>query len=347
MGRLLLILLLLGPLVFSGKSQSVTIDDLLNLSSISSRSFDDYMGKKGFLQSGISMKDNVKAISFFEKKHCKQPDSVFVSRSVDLYKKEDTYCFVLHTSSRNEYMDGRNRLKKAGFFYDKASDTSQPGSLLFQKGSISVLANAVTKDGNPVYNFLLQKKEFPDPGSVRFAEDLLKFDSHEHLISYFGEDNVKKDVYFFSEKESKKCSVLFPNSSRQAVFIWDDEDNLYKVSFILISGTISTNSAVKYSGNFSQNTWMSKNGVYSGMRMKDLLKLNMNDFKFYGQNSEFSFMVVPEKTRYVDFTKLGVMLDCFDCHGSPMLNTEKVSAADAADHDLSLYVSCLMIRPTH
>jgi hypothetical protein len=312
------------------QNKPLSVDDLLTLSSLSPKNFDNYMEKKGFFPAGRRLCDAVMATTFFEKNNNKEADPVSVSRSVDVYKKGDTYCFALHTSSMEEYGEGKNLLKKAGFFYDNAKELNQPASLVFQKGSITIISKSPVKGDSAVYSFVLQKKEFPDPGHVQFAEDLLKFDSHEHLISFFGEENVKKDIYYSSENESTKCSVLFPNSSRQAVFIWDDASNLYKISFVLISGTIPTASAVQYSGNFSQNTWISKNGVYSGMRIKDLLKLNVNDFKFYGRDSEFSFMVVPEKTKYVDFIKVGVILGCFECNNSLLLDSVKVSADDTA-----------------
>jgi hypothetical protein len=321
--------------------KSVTVDDLLALSTLSPKNFDNYMEKKGYVAINRGFKDNATAVTFSEKRSFS--DSNTISRTVDVYKKENAWCFLLETSSKQEFQDGMNTLKKFGFFYDNIKDTSQPSAILFQKGGVSVISNAVVKDEGQVYTFLLEKKNFPDPGNVQYGEDLLKFDSHEHLASYFGEGNVKKDVYYFSEQESKNCSVLFPNSSRQAVFIWDDEINLYKVSFVIISGNITTASSATFSGNFSQNAWKLKSGIYSGMRIKDLLKLNANDFNFYGRDSEFSFMIVPEKTRYIDFTRVGVMLDCFDCRGSSLLDAAKVSAADAADHELALFVSCIMI----
>jgi hypothetical protein len=321
----------------------VTVDDLLTLSSLSPKNFDNFLEKKGFLAGNRNLKDNAVPITFFEKKEPADTASPF--RNIEIYKKSDAWCFKLETSCKEEYQEGKNTLKKAGFFYDKSNDTSRADMLLFQKGSIAVTSSTVVKDDQKLFSFVLEKKEFPDPGNIQFAEDLLKFDSHEHLVGFFGENNVKKDVYFFSDEDSKNCTVLFPNSSRQAVFIWEDPANLYKVSFVIISGTISTASTANFSGNFSQNTWRLRNGVYSGMRLKDLLKMNANDFKFYGRSSEYSYMIVPEKTRYIDFTKVGILLDCFDCAGSELLNQVKVSAEEATQQELAFFVSSMMIFP--
>jgi hypothetical protein len=344
MVRFLLILILLYPVICSGQSRPVSVDDLLTLSSQAPKNFDNYLNKKGFLPGNRGIQGNAMEVTFFEKRNS-QPDTLAVDRSIDLYKKEDSYYFVLHTTSAKEYREGLYTLKKAAFFYDNSNDSSGSNTLMFQKGSITVLASAGKKDSIPVYTFSLEKKEFPNPGTIRYAEDLLKFDSHEHLVSYFGQNNVKEDVYYLSDKDSRKCSVLFPNSSRQAVFVWEDPNNLYKISFIVISGVLPTASAVQFNRSVSQNTWMLRAGIYSGMRVKDLLELNGNDFQFYGLNSEFPFMIEPEKTRNIDFRKVGIMLDCFNCNGSPMMNKLKVSASDAVDNGLALHVSYIMISP--
>jgi hypothetical protein len=327
------------------QSQTITVDDLVALSSLSSQNFDNYISRKGFSVKRRSLVDKVMGYTFSETKDSKENDTVNVNRSIDLYKKDDTWCIALHTSSMNEYIDGRNSLKKMNFFFDRKNDTSMGVSPLFQKGTVTVQASSGTQDGSPGYTFLLKRKEMPHQGSVQYAEDLLNFDSHEYLVSYFGESNVKKDVYFFSEKESKKCSVLFPNSNEQAVFIWDDENDFRKISYILIGGTLSTPDAVKYSGSFTLNKWILKNGIYPGMRIGDLLKLNANDFTFYGNESEFSMMVEPKVTGNINFKWIGIGLNCFNCDRSGVMNKLKVSAADAVNNNLALHVSYIMISP--
>ncbi|MBC7948060.1 MAG: hypothetical protein H7Y42_09300 [Chitinophagaceae bacterium] len=346
MVRFLLITILLSPILGSGQKHGLSVDDLLTLSSLSPKSYDNYLEKKGFIAGSRGIRENMDVTTFFEKKTPTTDSGVIpISRTIDMFKKDGAFCFILQTSCKEEFQQGRNALKRAGFFYDNKKDTSRKEALMFQKGAVTVVSSEQENQEGKTYKFLLEKKEMPDPGEIQYGEDLLKFDSHEHLASFFGAKNVRKDTYFFSEKESSKCSILFPNSSRQVVFIWDDQDNLFKVSFIIIGGVLSATSTVQYSGNFINNIWMLRSGIYSGMRIKDLLKLNQNDFTFYGKGSEYSMMIVPEKTRYIDFTKIGVMMDCFDCGTSDLLKAPKVSALDAADSNLALYVSCIMISP--
>jgi len=48
MGKLLLILVFLSPVMCIAQSQPFFIDDLVNLSSLSPQGFDDYIVKKNF-----------------------------------------------------------------------------------------------------------------------------------------------------------------------------------------------------------------------------------------------------------------------------------------------------------
>jgi hypothetical protein len=345
MGRLFFILAFLCPAMCRAQIQSFTFDDLLTLSSLSPQNFDSYIVKKGFSGKRKNIAENTTGFTFFEKKSSAVPETLPANRSIDLYKKDDTWCIAFHTSSSDENINGLNCLKKMNFFFAAGNDTCMNTPLLFQKRTITVQVSSGIEDGYRVYTFLVKKKEVPDPVKVRYAEDLLKFDSHEYLVSCFGENNVKRDVYIFTERESKKCSVLFPNSNEQAVFIWDDENNFRNISYILISGTLSTPNALQYSGSFSQNKWILKNGIYPGMRIGDLLKINENDFTFYGNQSEFSLMVEPKVTGNVNFKRIGIGLNCFNCERSVLMDKTKVSALDAVNNNLALHVSCIMISP--
>ena len=346
MPRLLFILILHSIFICGARGQTITVDDLLTLSNLPTKNIDHFMNRKGFVTGGSSLAYNATAVSFFQKKSKKKksiPPSVI--QSVDIYTKGDSYCFTLHTSSMADYTDGKNRLKREGFFYDKSRDDSGAVSLLFQKRTITILADSSRTDTSTQFNFSLQIKELPEPGTIRDAEDLLKFDSHEYLATVFGESNVKKDVYYFTEKEMKKCSILFANTSRQAIFVWEDEGNLRKLSYVLVSSISPTLNAVRYSGYVSPNRWTTKNGISASMSLRELLQLNGNDFEFYGINSEFAYMVEPIRTGNIDFKKTGVMLGCLDCSDSKLLEKTKVSAANAVDKNLYLYIFYIMIRP--
>ena len=342
MVRLLLAFVLQGIFICFVHAQSFNVDDLMTLASLSPKKFDNYMNEKGYLTGGKKMQDDAMAFTFIEKLKIKPEDSVIQSRSVGLYKKENAYCFSYHTTSLDEYEQGVNKLKSSKFFIGE-SKKSLEDTLFFQKKNLTVHISSDVDNGCQVYSFLLQKKEFP--GSVQFAEDLLIFDSHEFLVSYFGEENVKKDFYYFTEKKVKKCSVLFGNSDQQAVFVWEDEDNLCKLSYVLISGIIPTESTMPFNENISRNKWAFKSGIFSGMSIRDLLRLNGQDFKFYGLNSEFSLMVEPEITGHLDFKKIGIMLTSIDGTGPALLKKSLISAEEAVENRIALHVFYIMLTP--
>jgi hypothetical protein len=156
---------------------------------------------------------------------------------------------------------------------------------------------------------------------------------------------VRKDLYYFSEEEISKCSILFPNTKRQAVFIWKDEINLCELSYILIGGNMTTAGSVNYKDVIAENAWMSKEGIYSGMSLGNLARLNGNDFKFYGKNSEFPLMVVPENTGNINFKKNVVVLGCLSSNGSHLLDKTIVSTDKILEDNPGMYVFMLMLSP--
>jgi hypothetical protein len=345
MRKALLILSVSFSYMCNAQGQVITVDDLLTLSSLSPKNIDGYLNKKGFISAGKSLQDDLVGKTFVENKKAKSKNTSGIIRSISVYKKEDIDYFVLQTSSEHEFRDGSNRLKRAGFFIDSSKSKGRAGPLLFQKRNISVIGSSTMEEGLVEYTISLQKKELPNPNNIRYAEDLLMFDSHEYLVSFFGQKNVKQDVYYFSEKELKKCSVLFPNTNQQVTFIWNDEIALSKLSYILISGILPTAGAVQFSASVSQNKWNLKNGIYSNITIRELLDLNGEDFEFYGRNSEFSYMISPDSKGNIDFKKVGITLGCFDCSSSQLLDMKKVSAIDAIERGLSMYVVYIMIIP--
>ena len=152
-------------------------------------------------------------------------------------------------------------------------------------------------------------------------------------------------MYYFSENELKKCSVLFSGTRRQAVFVWGDENNLDNLSYILLSNVLPTAGGQKNSPLTGNNEWQSQNGIHAGMAIKDLLKINEMDFDIYGNGSDLAFMVKPDETGKIDFKKTAVMLSCRNCFDDKMFNQQVVSALDVAKNNLPMYVYDVIIYP--
>jgi hypothetical protein len=342
MKRILLILILQNFAAGKAHSQSFTVDDLVTLSSLPSQNIDHFMKKKGFALYNSKSENDTMEVSFKAKVKASKKDIV-PERSIDIYLRDDAKYFTLHTSSPNEYLDGQRRLIKSGFFYDDKKDVSKEPSMLFQKANIIIRATSGVQDGLPQYTFKLNEKKIPS--SVMYAEELLQFDSHEFLVSFFGAQNVKKDMYFFSEKELKKCSVLFSGTRRQAVFVWGDENNFNNLSYILVSNVLPTAGAEKNNPLTGNNEWPFRNGIHAGMAIKDLLKINEMDFDIYGNESELAFMVKPGESGKIDFKKTAIMLSCSDCDGNKMFDQKVVSALDVAKANIPMHVYDVIIYP--
>jgi hypothetical protein len=285
---------------------------------------------------------SITIISFLQRKKKNQvADSVICS--INLYRENDCYLFLLNTSSIKEYEDDCNWLKKMIFSIRRVK--TAPGQpLIYLKRNYLISTMQVITENDTAYRFTIRKKELPDAQEIQYAEDLLRFESHEYLASFFGEKNVIKDYYYFNEKDLKKCSVLFPNTNQQAIFIWTNEENYRNLSYILISGILPTMSAVQYTGSLSQNKWVSKTGLYSGMRLADIVKANNGDIDFFGRKSELSFLIDPASSADINFNNCSVMLGCVGCGGfTNLLDKEKVGSREAIAKNLQLYIFYLMI----
>lgn len=323
-------------------SQSFDLDDLVRLASMPSKDIGHFMDKKGFTNSASKWDSDLAGTVFTQKikRNKKNFDAV---RSVEMFMKDSSKYFCFHTSSSSEFAEGQKVLVKKGFLYDKKNEIGKAPSLLFQKWNITVDATTEVSNDTAQYTFMLREKKIPE--AIVYAEDLLKFDSHEFLVSYFGEQNVKKDQYYFSEKELKKCSVLFGNSSHQVVFVWNDADNLNNLAFIMVSNIIPTVNSPRPDGELSNNEWKLRSGMHPGMSIEDLIKLNENDFEIYGNESELGLMIKPGLNGKIDFKKTAVMLNCKNCNNDKFLQKQEVSAIEVAKENLPMYVFDIIIYP--
>jgi hypothetical protein len=79
--------------------------------------------------------------------------------------------------------------------------------------------------------------------------------------------------------------------------------------------------------------------------LRELLEINKRDFQFYGVDSEYSMMVEPQNTGYIDFKRVGIMLSSLDGISSPLLRKQKISAEEATENRLALHVFYIMLTP--
>jgi hypothetical protein len=363
-------------------SQVITVEDFITLTNLSDKKLTSYIGKMSFVPVGRTMEDGTTISEYFYRNKKAPYDSTL--RFIAGYKKGKITGISYNTSSFEEYQSIVKQFRLNGFvtsekqdtaavkadsvpvadtvrqplsnnssFADTAStvqDRNEPVALdtttFFQKANMTVRITEDTRDEVKIHRITLERKENPSASSVRYADDLLAFDSHQSLIAMFGQNNVKRRMYYFTDVDTNRCSVIFPNTDRQAIFLWDDQDNFRELSLVIIGGSLRAGEdPEESSGAVSLNSWRSSTGLYTGMRISELLKINESDFNFFGTNSEFAMMAVPEKKGNLDFKQIGVVFSCLNCSGSPFLRKEKISAQAAVDERLQLYITSLIIIP--
>lgn len=362
---LFLFLLYTAPLY----SQVITVADFAELTTLPDKKINGYIAKMGFVQVARTLDDG-KIVNEFFYKNKKQPYDTVI-RFLSGYRNGSITGVIYQTSSFTEFNRILNDFRVNGFMNggqkrDTAStrDSTRAGdslriadsvvmtdtarikdSLFFQKGDMTVRIREEMRDEIRMFVLIAERKPIPTSSSLRFAEDLLFFDSYESLVAKFGVANVRKDMYYFSEEDSSRCSVLFPDSKQQAIFIWGDQPNDRTLSFLMIGGSLRPESSSGFNQTVSLSTWKSFTGVYTGMRLAEMVRINESDFNFYGFNSDFALMVVPEKKGNIDFKKTGVVLGCLNCNNTPVMRAEKVSAEAAIAAGLQLYIISLVLMP--
>ena len=333
-------------LVCHAYSQEFSAKDFLFASSASSKKLESYLTKNHFLPAGSKIQDGnrVNVYRFLKpQKNKKKKDTLNINRAIETFRTKNNFSFTYITSLKKEFDESLLELKESGFFCGNETDSM---GVLFQRKNITVQASILKEtDNDTLYSLAINEQVLPLPETIQFAEDLLQFYSHEYLVSVFGSANVVKDLYYFSEKDVAKCSVLFPKTSRQAVFIWEDNVNLCKPAYLIIGGNMNASTISNYDGVIGENVWNSKAGIYSGMSLNSLMRLNGNSFKFYGKNSPSPYMIVPENTGSINFKTNRVVLGCLNPSGSRLLNNSTVSADEILSDNLGIYVYIMMILP--
>ena len=270
--------------------------------------------------------------------------AIHVRKSISRFDLKNEATIIYQTTQLGDFLQINDQVKKAGFFCN-IKDTAATTDRLFQKEDIAIFAFTINTSEIKEYGFRITKKELPKAKRVKYGDDLLQFDSHEHLAHVFGAKNVKKDIYFFSENELAKCSVLYLNTERQAVFIWEDGENNCKLSNLLLGGHQMLQSSLEDQRFVSQSSWYLKNGMRAGMTIYELRMLNGKDFNFYSGNSERTGMVYPDVSGRINFELQNVILGCMNCRDSKFLSASMMSAEEAISEQRILFILSIILSP--
>jgi hypothetical protein len=321
--------------------QDVSCNDLFSWSALSMQKFEQAIAKKGFSKAELSSRNE----AVYHVYQQKTRDSAQPMRITERYQAGKEQFLVLKTSSFSEFASMRQQLKTDGFFCGLDTFPADGSEVLLQKRNVAVQAGKIIEHSDTLYSLRFHFAVLPHPAAIEYADDLLQFTSHQYLISMFGAGNVLKDVYFFNDNEINACTVLFPNTSRQAVFIWKDETNLKDLSSVIVGGGLHVGGDINYASHIVENSWTLRNGMRPNMRLSELMKMNGADFQFYGKESPYYLKVKPDTEGAVNFKITSVVLGCLNCTGTSFLDTELVSAEEAMDRNLALHVQMLILSP--
>ena len=327
--------------------QEFTADRLMDMLSLPLPKFESKLLDKKYRSAGTELYGDT-AVKTYEyrpaMKKRKLTDSV--SRKLLRSVLKETFTLTYQTTSVTEYSNILLELKKEGFHCDYEKDSSiTPSSYLYQHEDYTADATIKKIDSIPWYSVALHKKTLPVERDLHYAEDLLEFTSHEYLVYYFGENNVKKDIYYFAGNDIVNCSVLFINTKRQVIFIWKDGLNRRTINNLLFGGQHKLKSQQDYDKFIAENSWFLKSGVHAGMPLFKLRTLNEKNIAFCGGDAANPGLVFPESSGVVDFKNADVILGCMNCSDDKFLSSKIMYADQAMEEARVLFVLTISLYP--
>jgi len=260
-----------------------------------------------------------------------------------LWLDEERNC-IYETSSPVEFTALRSSILSAGYACP-GDDSAILKSRVYQREVITIETYSRLVDSTQIYSLKASKKTLPKRKELFFAEDLLWLDSHEYLVSMFGKTAVKEDLYFFSEQDSTNCSVIFPNTEREAIFVWKDDENKRGISFIIAGGSLhqtegSTTKAQAF------NAWRSRQGIYCGMSLRELETLNGDLVQFFNWNTESAGFPTPKNNGNIDFGEVSFRLRCMNCSFIKVSQSAILNSQTAIEEMQKVFVTSLIILPS-
>ena len=143
------------------------------------KAFDNFL-EKGFTIKRRNLIEDQMAfhsIRIFAKNPC-DSNAPVVNRRIDVYKKQ-----LVPGSSAEEYLAGQNRLKAMNFFWSE----KMPIRICHPVSAANADCGCKAKTATtriPAIPLCCSGRSYRSPAKVVYAEDLLRFESHEYLVSF-------------------------------------------------------------------------------------------------------------------------------------------------------------------
>jgi hypothetical protein len=320
----------------TGFGQTVDLKELTGLLELPRVKLETHLQKRGFKRDYYASTESGICFTRQEKKE-KKP-----RQSFRIIPTDNDFVLSYQTRSAEEYDNLKQELTKAGYVCPKKNDSV---SQLYQRWGTRIESHINVVDSTIWYELRAERKELPKMKDIVAAEDLLQLDAHQYLEAVFGRENVKQDVFYYTENETNRCSVIFPNSDMEAIFVWNDEVNMKDLAFILIGGTLKPRDKLENVNAVAPNSWHSRQGIFCGMTIREMELLNKQPIRFYNWRTESAGYLAPGNRGKIDFNNLGVVFNCLNCGFTHVSNDEVLESANAIANDQKVFVKSLIILP--
>jgi hypothetical protein len=324
---------------FYCRAQQIDLNDLTGMLQMHPGKLESHLQKKGYKRSLFSEDDfNAAAFVKTEKK-----GSACNTRCFQFNGSEKDYTITYQTTCQEEYKQLSDELKSSG--YSVTPSVFDSTRTLYQRQNITIESSLKNSDSTIYYVIRAEKKLLPRKKDILSAEDLLQLDAQEYLIDVFGKENVRQDVFYYTETETNKCSVVFPNTNREAIFVWNDEQNLRGISFILIGGSLHAGQAADNTAAVSHNVWTSRQGIQCGMSLGELEAINKEPIRFYNWHGESAGYLAPHNKGNLDFTHIGMVFNCLNCNYINVSKDDIMNSNLAIQENQKVFLASLIILP--
>jgi hypothetical protein len=332
----------------SAYAQAVTGEQLIQFAALPNNKIEPALAKKGFTPLGEEQERGVQTNRYTYHppvKKKKETDSILVLRRLNR-TIDSNYCIIEYqTSSFAEFAQLMEDFKSKGFYSRTSTDSTTLKDCLFQWQNFRMLATETHfNDSMNLYSIQLKLQDLPPAESLNFGDDLLAFTSHEYLAYYFGDAHVKKDIYFMSGNDMVRCSILFPNTPRQVVFLWKDERNRTGINSLIFGGQQNIREEGANNGFVAENTWLLKSGIYAGMPIYQLRLKHENSFKFYGGSAANTGMIIPDGTGKINFKQQEVTLGCINCAGTEYARAQTIEADETIADERIVFIFSIGLK---
>src|SRR5215213_1701673 len=320
-------------------AQFIDLKEFTGYLDLPQNKLESHLQKKGFKRNFFfSSKDTVLTYAWFNKGKAKN----FI-RYFQILSNQKASELAFRTTSEEDFSSLEKEIKAAGFTHNTLK-TNKGESVLYQKQSLVFNCWKETIDTSLLYIIKASKRRLPRPRDIVYAEDLLPLDSHEYLIQVFGRENVKTDSFSLSDNDKRRCTVIYPNKNRQAIFLWKDEVNLRNISFIIVGEQLNNES--KNINQVTLSSWRSKQGVYCGMSLKEIEALNKEPVSFYNWRTDSPGILAAKNNGNINFNTLKIFFNCMNCGFIYIDKTKNIIKSNyAIEENQKVYVGSFVVMP--